>query len=370
LIRRGVLGGVLYLENSQATHAFTPDRIAVLDVLASQAAISLEKAHLYGNLREREARIRRLVDANIIGLVIFTLDGQIVEANDAFLAMAGYDREDLLSGQVSWAGMTPPEWHAASLQAVEQLQKGGTCRPYEKEYCRKDGSRVPVLVGSALFEGSENDGVAFVLDLTERKKAEERQAVLLDELNHRVKNTLATVMALSAETFRTATSPEAFCAAFEGRLLALSQTHNLLNRSCWTGASLRDILMQELTPYAAGNGSRFTMEGCDFDLEPAMAVTLGMAFHELVTNAAKYGSLSVPGGRVRIVWEARSPGRLHLEWQEIGGPPVSQPQRRGYGSRLIEHVLTRAFEGEARLHFQREGVGCSIDIALDRQHVH
>jgi two-component sensor histidine kinase len=161
-----------------------------------------------------------------------------------------------------------------------------------------------------------------------------------------------------------------FRAAFEGRLLALSQTHNLLNRSCWTGASFRDILMQELTPYAAGDSPRFTMEGGDFHLEPVIAVTLGMAFHELATNAAKYGSLSVPGGKVRIVWAAPSPGRLHLEWQETGGPPVFEPQRRGYGSRLIEHALAGALDGEARLHFQREGLGCSIDIALDRQCVH
>ena len=122
LIRRGKLGGVLYLENTQATCAFTPDRIAVLEVLAAQAAISLEKARLYGDLKEREARIRRLVDANIIGIVIFTLDGQITEANEAFLAMAGYSREDLRSGRISYTGMTPPEWQAATRQAMEQLQ--------------------------------------------------------------------------------------------------------------------------------------------------------------------------------------------------------------------------------------------------------
>ncbi len=249
LLRRGKLGGVLYLENNEATCAFTPDRIAVLELLAAQAAISLENARLYGDLQEREARIRRLVDANIIG-IIFILDGQIIEANEAFLAMTGYDREDLRLGRVSYTGITPPEWQAATRQAMEQRKASGTCRPYEKEYVRKDGSRIPVLVGAARFEGSENEGVAFVLDLTESKEAEKRQRVMVDELNHRVKNTLATVMAISFQTFRTATSPEAFREAFEGRLLALSQTHNLLNRSCWTGVSLQDILMQELAPYA------------------------------------------------------------------------------------------------------------------------
>ena len=353
LIRRGKLGGVLYLENTQATCAFTTDRIAVLDVLAAQAAISLEKARLYGDLKEREARFRRLADANIIG-IIFTLDSQIIEANEAFLAMTGYDREDLRSGRVSYTGITPPEWQAATRQAMEQRKASGTCRPYEKEYIRKDGSRIPVLVGAALFEGSENEGVAFVLDLTEGKEAEERQKVLLDELNHRVKNTLATVMAISAQTFRTATSPEAFREAFEGRLLALSQTHNLLNRSCWTGVSLRDILMQELAPYASQEGGRFLLDGEDLKLGPVVAVTLGMAFHELTTNAAKHGALSVSGGKVLVAWRTSSPGRLHLEWQEMGGPPVSQPRRRGYGSRLLEQMLTGTLGGEVRLEFQNK----------------
>src|SRR5262249_29562720 len=200
LLRRGELDGVLYLETSKATYVFPPDRIAVLAVLAAQAAISLEKARLYGELKEREARIRRLVDSNIIGIFIWTLDGQILEANEAFLAMVGHSREDLRSGQVSWAGMTPTEWEDADRHAIEQLKASGTGGPFEKEYFHKDGSRVPVLIGVALFEGSENEGVAFVLDLTERKEAERRQDVMVDELNHRVKNTLATVMALSAQT--------------------------------------------------------------------------------------------------------------------------------------------------------------------------
>jgi PAS domain S-box-containing protein len=366
LLRRGKLAGVLYLENSEATCAFTPDRTAVLELLAAQVAILLEKAGLYSDLSEREARIRRLVDANIIGIVIFTLDGQITEANEAFLAMVGYSREDLRSGRISYIGMTPPEWQAATFNAMEQLKAGRTCRPYEKEYIRRDGSHVPVLVGPALFEGSKNEGVAFILDLTERKEAEKRQTVLLDELNHRVKNTLATVLAISAQTFRTAESPEAFHEAFEGRLLALSQTHNLLNRSCWTGVSLRDVLMQELAPYDSVDGGRFLIDGDDLKLGPVMAVTLGMAFHELATNAAKYGALSVPGGRVRVAWRISSPGRLHLEWQEMDGPPVLPPRRRGFGSRLIEEALAGDLDAKVRLRFPSQGVRCGMEMPLDR----
>ncbi len=366
LLRRGELGGVLYLENSQATYAFPPERIAVLEVLAAQAAISLEKARLYGELKEREARIRRLVDANIIGVIIWTFDGQIIEANDAFLAITGYSRDDLVSGRVNWVGMTPPEWEDADHQVLEQIKKSGTCLPFEKEYFRKDGSRVPVLVGPALFHGSQNEGVAFILDLTERKEAEKRQQVMVDELNHRVKNTLATVMALSTQTFRTTSSQEAFCEAFEGRLLALSQTHNLLNRSFWRGAGLRDILKQELAPYASTDARSYTLDGIDLKLGPVTAVTLGMAFHELTTNAAKYGALSVAGGKVLVAWSMSHPGRLHVEWRETGGPPVSPPQRRGFGSRLIEQALASDLNGNARLYFPREGVRCSMDIPLDQ----
>jgi PAS domain S-box-containing protein len=326
----------------------------------------IEAGRAKAALRESEARIRRLVDANIIGIVIFTLEGKITEANEAFLAMVGYDRADLLSERVSWTAMTPPEWEAADRQAIEHMKATGICLPFEKEYFREDGSRVPVLVGATLFEGSQNEGVAFVLDLTQSKEAEKRQQVLLDELNHRVKNTLATVMSLSAQTFRTTESPEAFREAFEGRLLALSQTHNLLNRSFWRGASLRDILMQELAPYASVDGDRFVLRGDDLNLGPVMAVTFGMAFHELTTNAAKYGALSVPRGRIRVAWWTCAFGRLHLEWQEMDGPPVSPPRRRGYGCRLIEQVLADALGGEVGLHFLREGVRCRMDVALDR----
>jgi PAS domain S-box-containing protein len=310
-----------------------------------------------------------LVDANIIGIFIWTLEGQILEANEAFLAMVGYSRDDVLSGRVSWAGMTPPEWEDADRLAIEQLKECGTGGPFEKEYFHKDGSRVPVLIGVALFEGSENEGVAFVLDLTESKEAEKHQNVLVDELNHRVKNTLATVMALSTQTFRTAPSPEAFREAFEGRLLALSQTHNLLNRSFWMGAGLRDILTQELAPYTGTDGRSFTLDGDDLKLGPVTAVTMGMAFHELATNAVKYGALSVAGGKVLVAWRMSPPGRLHVEWQEMGGPPVSPPQRRGFGSRLIEQALASDLDGDARLYFPSEGVRCCIDIPLDESSV-
>src|SRR5262249_39351004 len=172
LINQAKLIGVIYLENNLTPNVFTPNRISVLKVLASQAAISLENTRLYRDLEEREAKIRRLVEANIIGIVIWNLEGRIIEANDAFLRMVKYGREDLASGRLSWREITPDKWRKPDEQALAELAATGICEPFEKEYFRKDGSPVPVLVGAALLEGRRDEGVAFVLDLSEQKRAE------------------------------------------------------------------------------------------------------------------------------------------------------------------------------------------------------
>ncbi|MDA9491962.1 AAA family ATPase [Bradyrhizobium sp. CCBAU 11361] len=174
LINHGKLIGVLYLENTLTPHVFAPARIAVLKLLASQAAIALENATLYRDVREREAKIRRLVDANIIGIIIWELEGPILEANDAFLRIVGYDREDLASGRLLWTDLTPPEWlDRHERWWIPELKKMGSVQPFEKEYFRKDGSRVPVLIGMAAFDEQRDQGVSFVVDLTERKRSEE-----------------------------------------------------------------------------------------------------------------------------------------------------------------------------------------------------
>ncbi|UZE21469.1 AAA family ATPase [Pseudomonas sp. B21-056] len=173
LTNQAKLVGALYLENNLAAHVFSPSRIAVLKLVASQAAVSLENARLYREVAEREAKIRRLVDANIIGILVWHADGHIIEANDAFLRMLGYQREDLACG-LRWRDLTVPEFQELSDRSLAQALLTGHTRPYEKEYFRKDGSRLPVIVGLALFEAGSNEGVAFVLDLTERRQAEEK----------------------------------------------------------------------------------------------------------------------------------------------------------------------------------------------------
>ena len=173
LINQAKLVGVLYLENNLARRVFAPARIAVLRLLASQAAVALENTRLYRDLEQREAKIRRLVDANIIGIFIWDFEGRIIEASDAFLHMLGFDRADLAAGRMSWTDLTPPEWRDRDVQLVREIKMTGHLPPFEKEFFRKDGSRMSVLIGVETFEEGGKDGVAFVLDLTERKRAEQ-----------------------------------------------------------------------------------------------------------------------------------------------------------------------------------------------------
>ena len=189
--------GMLYLENNLTPYAFTPERLAILKLLGSEAAISIENARLYRDLAERESRIRRLVDANIIGIMIWDVQGRILEANDAFLRIVGYDREDVLSGRVSWTDLTPLECRDRYEQhLVPELRTTGSLQPFEKEFFRKDGSRVPVLIGVASFEDEAYQGVAFVLDLSERKRAADTLRELQMELARA--NRLATTGQLAA----------------------------------------------------------------------------------------------------------------------------------------------------------------------------
>ncbi|SOE83666.1 PAS domain S-box-containing protein [Burkholderia sp. YR290] len=172
LVYQGKTIALLYLENSLTSHVFTIRRVAALKLLAAQAAISLENSRLYRDVAEREAKIRRLVDANIVGVFISDMQGPIYEANDAFLRIVGYSREELAAGKVRYTDITPHEWQDQDVQAIAELRKHGALQPLEKEYIRADGTRVAVLLGAAIFGSTPDQVVAFVVDLTERKRAE------------------------------------------------------------------------------------------------------------------------------------------------------------------------------------------------------
>ena len=182
LLNQAKLSGVLYLENNLAPRVFTPDRIAVLRVLVSQAAISLENTRLYRDLEDREAKIRRLVDANILGIVTWSLEGAILRSNEAFLRMLRYDERDVATEHLQWRDMVPPDWRERTDLALDEVVRTGTAQPFESEMFRKDGTRVPVLIGATLFQQGGKEGVGFVLDLSEQKRAEAEIRALKDQL--------------------------------------------------------------------------------------------------------------------------------------------------------------------------------------------
>jgi two-component sensor histidine kinase len=210
--------------------------------------------------------------------------------------------------------------------------------------------------------------IGIIQDVTEQKQADEQQRFFLDELNHRVKNTLTTVQSIASQTLRTTDNPAQFREAFEGRLLALSKTHNLLTRKSWREADLREIAEQELAPYRKPGDERVVLNGPDVNLPARYAINLGLVLHELVTNAAKYGALSANSGHLDVTWSVLEledrPPQLRISWTESGGPPVAPPKRQGFGSRLIKRSVEGELGGYMTLNFAETGVSYDICVPL------
>jgi two-component sensor histidine kinase len=200
-------------------------------------------------------------------------------------------------------------------------------------------------------------------EVEQRKQAQEQQQFLLRELNHRVKNTLATVQSLVTQTMIGSPSPATFAEALSGRLAALSKVHALLTDSSWQGATLADLVTAETSPYCSQELDNVTVQGEAVVLSPQAALTLSLTLHELATNAAKYGALSVPGGRIDVSWR-RAGELLIISWAESGGPPVQPPSQRGFGSKLIERSVAHELEGGSRMEFLPAGLRCELKIPL------
>jgi two-component sensor histidine kinase len=209
--------------------------------------------------------------------------------------------------------------------------------------------------------------VCGALDITERKRQQEHRELLLNELNHRVKNTLATVQSFAVQTLRTAPTIADGRQAFEARLIALSKGHDVLTRENWAGAGLHEVVAEALGAYVGdARHPRVGFDGPEIRLRPKTALAISMALHELATNAVKHGALSSQGGRVDLAWTvAGEPPTLKFHWAESGGPAVVVPRRRGFGSRMIEQGLAQDLGGRVRLEFAPEGVICTIEAPLD-----
>jgi len=255
-----------------------------------------------------------------------------------------------------------PEDRAMRQAAVERAIAEHTDIEVEHRILRPDGTVTWVQTrGRAAYEDGQAVRAAGIsMDVTERKEAEAHQRLLLDELNHRVKNTLATVQSIAIQT--RAGDGSAAGAAFIDRIHALSRAHDLLSEGAWQGASLADVVGRTMA-HAATPG-RVDFGGPKVRLGPNAAVTLNMAFHELATNAQKYGSLSSPAGRVDVTWQPDGDADVAIDWRESDGPTVVEPVRRGFGSRLIEQALPREMGGEARLVFDAAGLVCHMRLPL------
>ena len=222
----------------------------------------------------------------------------------------------------------------------------------------------PRVLAYRLFPLGDGMGIVF-RDVTDLKQAEAHRELLINELNHRVKNTLTMVQAIATQTFKGVDAGAR--SDFEQRLLTLSNVHSLLTDESWESAELLAVIRASLRPHLGGARERISFDGPDLRLRPKGAVALSMALHELATNALKYGALSADAGSVSVSWTTDQ-DRFRLRWQEHGGPPVAPPDRTGFGTRMIERGLSAELQGEVHIDFQPAGVVCTIDAPLGSIH--
>jgi len=328
--------------------------------------------------RERERQFHDLLEALPVALYTTDPDGRLTFYNHAAAELWGREPE-LNSDSARWCG----SWKlfhadgrelrhdecamAASIKELRAIPK------VESELERPDGTRIPFIAYPTLLRdkaGLVIGAVNMMIDISERKRRAAEQKALMDELNHRVKNTLATVQSVAAQTFRKAAVPREIRELFEKRIFALSKAHNQLSSTRWTSADLRALAAEILEPYGSHgdeDADRIVIDGPSIDLAPHAALTIAMALNELATNAAKYGSLSTPGGNVTLRWSIEGQGaarNLALDWLESGGPQVTLPKEHGFGTRFVQRGLSQQLKGEVELLFDAAGLRCRAAIPL------
>ena len=330
-----------------------------------------ERKRAARRLQESERRLADIVEQATVGVAQTDLDGHLEMVNPRFCEMVGRTAEDLRGMRMQ--AITHVDDVVENDRMFRALLASGEPFQTEKRFLRPDGRSIWVSNHVSLIHddhGRPTSAVAVVLDITQRKLASEHRELLLDELNHRVKNTLATVQAIAMQTLTHASDLGGFREAFLSRLQSLSNTHNLLADQSWRGARIGDLVRAEVAPYATTAGPHVRAHGDDVELTARQSLAISLALHELVTNASKYGAFSKPDGRVDIHWniDIRDNMRwLRLQWEERDGPEVKTPERRGFGTRLITDGVKHDLDGRVFLDFPATGVVCIIEFPLKDQ---
>lgn len=365
-----VLGGLFF--GHPEPGRFSPRDESLLVGLGAQVAATIESIKLNAGAlaeldrrRKAEERLKFALDSGRMGSWDLDVATKSYEASD--LCKLNYGRRP--DESFTFADLIEtihPDDRPRILAAIEAAIRDGADYDVEYRVIHPAGDLRWLHARGRAAQTADDGGVRRLagvsLDITERKRAEERQKLLVNELNHRVKNSLATVQSIAAQTLRSVAAPEFFRDAFETRLIALSHTHDLLTRESWAGASLREVFDVELHAMAGEDRVSFDYAG-DVRLNPKAAVALGMGIHELATNAVKYGALSTPDGRVTVEWSLED-GVLRLTWTESGGPPVHPPARRGFGARLLERGLAAELSGGVELTYDTPGLVCQMALPL------
>ena len=259
--------------------------------------------------------------------------------------------------------LIPREYHAEEDRILERIRRGQRIEHYETIRQRKHGSLIDISLTVSPVRNPQGKVVGaskIARDITERKRSEAQISLLAREAEHRTKNILATVQATVHLTQSETT--DGLKSAIEGRIQALANSHALFVQSRWAGAHLSNLVTQELSPYCKDVETRARIEGPDLMLEPHAAQTIGVTLHELATNAAKYGALSVPDGRVHVAWSGVEKGPLTLRWTETSGPLVTPPTRKGFGTRVMERMIREQLKGKMHFDWHTDGLVCEIAL--------
>ncbi|WP_114943688.1 PAS domain-containing sensor histidine kinase [Microvirga calopogonii] len=372
LIKHGRMVAALYVHNREP-RLWSPGEVKLIEDVAERTWDAVERLRSEAALRKSEERLQLALNAaSVVGTWDWDIQSGLVYADERFASLYGVDPEAAAVGapiEDFVSGIHPDDRSRVEQQIQRSLETGETLAA-EYRTIDKNGQIHWVFAQGRCYSAAGQPvrfpGIS--VDITERKKAEEHRELLINELNHRVKNTLATVQSIASQTLRNADNPEAARSSMEARLLALSRAHDVLTRENWEGAGLIEIVRGAMAPYRHDRENRLHLEGPDVRLTPRMALAIAMALQELATNAVKYGALSNAVGEVHVAWFVKQSGekRLHLTWSESGGPRVQPPQRRGFGTRLIERSLAQDLDGEVQITFAPSGVICTVDAPIER----